>query len=248
MKKTIKPFKRPPKRFQPKGLTVIYEDHDIVVVNKSAGLLTVRTEKIKNNTALNHLNEYVRKGNSKSSAQVFVVHRLDKDTSGILLFAKSEKAKAYLLDEWKNFSKKYYAVVDGILPKKEGIISSYLTDDNIYPVHSVKDPKKGTFAKTGYKVLKESKKYSLMEVTLHTGKQHQIRVHFADEGHPVAGDKLYGIKNKWIKEADPFTLHPSGITHPYTNEPMTFESKPPEYFTTFFKSKAAFSHNQTEIK
>jgi len=235
MKKTIKPFKRPPKKYQPKGLTILYEDHDIVVVNKTDGLLTVRTETVKENTALNHLNDYVKKGNQKSNAQVFVVHRLDKDTSGVLIFAKSEKAKAYLIDEWKNFSKKYYAIVHGILPEKEGIIESYLAENSIHKMYSVNDPEKGVYAKTGYKVLKESKHYSLLEIDLYTGKKNQIRVHFAEKGYPVAGDKMYGIKDRWIKR---LTLHSTSltITHPYTNEPMTFESKIPAYFETFFKN------------
>ena len=233
MKKTIKPFKRPPKKYQPKGLTILYEDHDIVVVNKSACLLTVRTEKIKENTALNHLNTYVRKGNPKSNARVFVVHRLDKDTSGVLMFAKSETAKSYLMDEWKNFSKTYYAIVDGILKEKEGIITSYLAENSIHRMYSVNNPEKGAFAKTGYKVLKESKRYSLLEVKLYTGKKNQIRVHFAEKGFPVAGDKMYSKPAKGVKR---LTLHSTSltITHPYTNEPMTFESKMPEYFNTFF--------------
>ncbi|MDA3925868.1 MAG: RluA family pseudouridine synthase [Kiritimatiellae bacterium] len=233
-KKTIKPFKRPPKKYQPKGMTIIYEDHDIVVVNKTNGLLTVRTEKIKENTALNHLNSYVQKGNPKSSAHVLVVHRLDRDTSGILIFAKSEKAKAYLMDEWKNFTKKYYAIVTGILPEKQGIIESYLAENSIYKMYSVQNPEKGKFAKTGYKVIKESKHYSLLEIDLYTGKKNQIRVHLSEKGFPIAGDKMYGHKDKFIKR---LTLHSTSlsITHPYTHEPMTFEAKIPAYFETFFK-------------
>ncbi|MFA7173912.1 MAG: RluA family pseudouridine synthase [Kiritimatiellia bacterium] len=235
MKKTIKPFKAPPKKFQPKGLPVIYEDHDLIVVDKREGLLTVRTETVKENTALHLLNLYMRKGNPKSTAQVFVVHRLDRETSGVLLFAKTEAAKAYLMEEWKNFTKKYYAIVHGILPEKEGVITSYLTENSIHRMYSVADPEKGKFAKTGYRVLKESKGYSLLEVDLYTGKKNQIRVHFSEKGFPVAGDRMYGSKDKFIKR---LTLHSASITitHPYTHELMTFEAKLPTYFDTFFKS------------
>lgn len=235
MKKTIKPFKATPKKFHPKGLTIIYEDHDLIVVDKREGLLTVRTETVKENTALHLLNLYVRKGNPKSTAQVFVVHRLDRETSGVLLFAKTEEAKAYLMDEWKNFTKKYYAIVHGILQEKEGIITSYLAENSIHRMYSVADPEKGKFAKTGYRVVKESKGFSLLEVDLHTGKKNQIRVHFAEKGYPVAGDRMYGNKDKFIKR---LTLHSTSITitHPYTHEPMTFEAKVPAYFDTFFKS------------
>ncbi len=234
MSKTIKPFKCPPKKFHPKGLPIIYEDHDIVVVNKRAGLLTVRTEAVKDNTALHLLNLYVQRGNPKSSARVFVVHRLDKDTSGVLLFAKTEAAKAYLMEEWSHFTKKYYAVVHGILPEKEGVITSYLVENSVHRMHSVNDPERGKFAKTGYKVLKESKNYSLLEVELHTGRKNQIRVHFAEKGFPVAGDKMYGVKDKFIQR---LTLHAASlaITHPHSHEPMSFEAGIPAYFETFFR-------------
>lgn len=235
MKKTVKPFKSPPKKYHPKGMSILYEDHDIVVVDKSEGLLTVRTERIKDNTALHHLNMYVRKGNLKSNKQVLVVHRLDKDTSGVLIFAKTPAAKAYLMDEWKNFTKIYYAIIDGILPEKEGIITSYLAENSAHRMYSVNDPQKGKLARTGYKVLKESKRFSLLEIRLHTGKKNQIRVHFAEKGYPVAGDKVYGKPSKGIKR---LTLHSASltITHPYTKEPMTFEKRMPPYFDTFFKA------------
>ena len=108
MQEGIKQFKRPPKRYQPKGLTIIYEDRDIIVVDKVNGLLTVSSEKVKDKTAYYLLNEYVRKGNQKSKRRVFIVHRLDRDTSGVIVFAKSENAKSYLQEDWQNFSKKYY--------------------------------------------------------------------------------------------------------------------------------------------
>ncbi|MEA3548175.1 MAG: RluA family pseudouridine synthase [Thermodesulfobacteriota bacterium] len=229
MPQSQKKFKSPPKRYQPKGLSVIYEDRDILVVDKVKGLLTVANDKERENTAYYLLNEYVRKGNQKSRNRVFIVHRLDKDTSGVIVFAKHEKAKRYLQGEWQRFEKKYYAVVHGTLSKKKGVITSYLAENSIHKMYSVDDPKKGKLAKTGYKVLRESKKFSLLEIDLLTGRKNQIRVHFSEKGCPVAGDKMYGKKEKGIKR---LTLHAASITllHPHTKAEMTFEAKVPAYF------------------
>lgn len=230
-----KKFKSPPKKFQPKGLPILFEDHDILVVDKRHGLLTVSNGKERENTAYYKLTDYVRKGNKKSNSRIFIVHRLDKDTSGVIVFAKSEKAKRVLQDQWQTFSKKYYAVINGILTEKEGIISSYLVENSIHKMYSVKDPEKGKLARTGYKVLQESEKYSLLEVDLLTGRKNQIRVHFAEKGHPVAGDKKYGEKGN-IKR---LILHAASLTlvHPFTNVEMTFEAKVPGYFYSLVSSR-----------
>ncbi|MCK5707721.1 MAG: RNA pseudouridine synthase [Candidatus Aureabacteria bacterium] len=235
MQDNQKKFKSPPKKYQPKGLSILYEDHDILVVDKTCGLLTVSNEKVRENTAYYLLNNYVRKGNHKSRNRIFIVHRLDRDTSGILVFAKNEKAKHYLQEEWQGFNKKYYAVIYGMLPKKEGVITSYLAENHVLKMYSVDDPKKGKLSKTGYKVLKESKKYSLLEIDLLTGRKNQIRVHFSEEGCPIVGDKKYGKKEKGIKKLN---LHAGSITilHPYTKKKMTFETKVPSYFKLFVNS------------
>ena len=227
-------FKSPPKKYQPKGLSILYEDRDILVVDKISGLLTIGTDRIKDKTAHFLLNNYVRKGVDKSKNRVYIVHRLDRDTSGILVFAKSETAKSFLQSEWQKFSKKYYAVILGNLEEKEGIISSYLVENKMHKMYSTKDTKKGKLAKTGYKVLKESLKYSFLEIDLLTGRRNQIRVHFADKGCPVAGDSMYGIKERHIKR---LTLHAASITilHPHTKEKMTFEAKVPVYFKSLIK-------------
>jgi tRNA pseudouridine32 synthase/23S rRNA pseudouridine746 synthase/23S rRNA pseudouridine1911/1915/1917 synthase len=231
-----KTFKAPPKKYQPKGLTVLYEDYDILVVDKTNGLLTISTDRIKENTAYYHLTEYVKRGVQKSTNRIFIVHRLDRDTSGILIFAKNENSKRFLQDEWHGFKKKYYAVIHGVLSEPEGIITSYLVENRAYKMYSVKDPEKGKLAKTGYKVIKESKKYSLLEIDLLTGRKNQIRVHFAEKGFPVAGDKTYGNKEKdrGIKR---LALHSASLTilHPVTKEKMTFETGIPDYFKSLVK-------------
>lgn len=234
MKEHQKTFKNPLKKFEPKGLTILYEDRDILVVDKVSGLLTMSDEKGRDNTAYYLLNDYVRKGNPKSRNRVFIVHRLDRETSGVLVFAKTEDAKRYLQDEWQEFQKKYYAIVCGTLAEKEGVITSYLAENSALKMYSVADPKMGKLAKTGYRVMKESPNYSLLGIELFTGRKNQIRVHLADKGCPVAGDSKYGAKEKSFKK---LTLHAASITitHPFSKEKMTFTSLIPAYFELLIK-------------
>jgi len=205
------------------------------MVDKMHGLLTIGTEREKEKTAYFLLNDYVKKGNERSRDRVFIVHRLDRDTSGLLIFAKNENAKRFLQDNWKAFSKKYYAVVHGILQEKEGEITSYLFESKVFKVYSVSDPNKGKYSKTGFKVIKESDKYSLLEINLLTGRKNQIRVHLAEEGHPVVGDKIYGHSEKGIKR---LALHAFSLTiiHPFTKKEMIFEAEIPPYFKSLVKS------------
>lgn len=220
---------KPSKKYQPKGMEILHDDRDIIVVDKASGLLTVSNDRERERTAYYLLNDYVRKGNPKSRNRIFIVHRLDKETSGVLVFAKSEKAKLYLQDNWQSFQKIYYAIAIGKLQTKEGLISSYLVENSIHKMYSVPDPEKGQLAKTAYKVIEESKKYSVVELSLITGKKNQIRVHLAEAGCPVAGDKKYGAKEKGIKR---LCLHAASLTltHPFTHEQMTFTAQVPAYF------------------
>lgn len=209
------------------GLSILHEDRDILVVDKVSGLLTMGTEKVKETTAYYLLREYVRKGNYKSKNRVYIVHRLDRDTSGVIIFAKTPESKQFLQDNWHGFSKTYYAVVHGVMNEKEGLITSYLAEDSTFKMHSVTDEKKGMLARTGYKVIKETSLYSLLEIALLTGRKNQIRVHLADKGCPVFADKRYGVKEK-----GKLALHAARltVTHPHSKLEMTFEAKTPEYF------------------
>ncbi len=220
--------KRPSRRHRPKGLEIIYEDRDIIVVDKSAGLLTISTNKDKVRTAYFVLTDYVRKGNAKSHKRIFVVHRLDRDTSGLLIFAKTREVQMFFQKDWENVEKRYIAVVHGKPSPKEDTITSYLAENRAHNVYSTPDPKVGKLSHTYYKVVKEAKIYSLLEINLITGRKNQIRVHLADRGHPVVGDKKYGEKDKWHKR---LALHAKSIsfTHPVNGKKLTFEAKIPEY-------------------
>ncbi len=221
--------KRSPPKRGPRGLPLLHEDKDILVVDKPAGLLTVGSERDKTRTAHYLLNDYVRKGDPKSRNRVYVVHRLDQDTSGILLFAKSEEAKRFLQDNWGQTDKHYLAIVQGRLNLKEGTITSSLVESTAQRVYSTPDTSKGKLSHTAYKVLQENSRFSLVEIHLLTGRKHQIRVHFAGQGNPVAGDKKYG-NGKLISKR--LALHARSIsfTHPFHGRKMTFDTGMPEAF------------------
>jgi RluA family pseudouridine synthase len=223
-------------RHLPRGLKILYEDEDILVVDKPAGLLTVRTKTDKTRTAHYILTDYVRKGCAKSRNRIFSVHRLDQWTSGVLVFAKSEEVKLLLQAQWKDTEKKYIAVVHGQLAQKEGIIASYLAENKAFVVYSTTDTTKGKLAQTAYKVLKETRQFSLLEITLLTGRKNQIRVHLADKGHPIVGDRKYGKTGDGYKR---LALHSKLIffKHPATGQQMTFETRAPSYLTRLMDNK-----------
>ncbi len=242
-----KNFKLPPKKYHPKGITFLYEDRDILVVEKVSGLLSVSSEKVRENTAYYLLNEYVRKGNPKSPHRVYIVHRLDRDTSGVLVFAKSEKAKHFLQKNWPDFRKLYYAVVEGEPPEKEGVISSYLAENKAQKVFSTTDKKKGKLSRTAYQVLKQGQGNSLLQIELLTGRKNQIRVHLSDSGCPVFGDRKY--RSEESKKALPepkqgtsrkrprLALHSASLTliHPFSKKEMTFDTVIPPYFESLVR-------------
>ncbi len=217
------------KRHHPKGFDILYEDRDIIVGNKAPGFLTVGAAWNRTHTIHAALNQYVRKGNSRSRKCVYVVHRLDQETSGLLVFAKTQEAQQHLKDHWTETKKTYYAVVHGRMAKKAGVIESYLTEDEEYVMHSHRDSTHGKLARTAYTVLKETDKFSLVKIDLLTGRKNQIRVHFADEGHPVVGDMKYG---KGQSRHRRLALHSQALSviHPFSGERLYFETAVPEYF------------------
>lgn len=217
------------RKHQPLGVEILHEDRDIIVVNKAAGLLTIGTGRDGGRTAHAALLDYVQKGNYKSRARVFIVHRLDRDTSGVLVFARSEEAKETLQENWRAAEKTYLAFVEGHPDPPEDTITSYLAESGARRVYSTKDPKEGRLSHTQYKVLKTVKTRSLLEIRLLTGRKNQIRVHLADAGWPIVGDAKYGRK---IRDNKRLALHSHTLTidHPFHGKRMTFTAPVPETF------------------
>lgn len=226
-------MKKIPRKYQPKGYEILYEDRDVIVGNKSAGYLTVGALWEKENTIHNLLNLYVRKGNLRSRACVFVVHRLDQPTTGALIFAKTEEAQQYLKNNWKSTVKTYFAIAHGQLAQKKGLIESFLSEDEDYFVHSSADPQKGKLAQTEYEVIAETSKYSLLRINLLTGKKNQIRVHLSSLGHPVLGDQKYGQKD--LKHHH-LALHSASLefNHPFHQKRILIKAPLPKHFQTVF--------------
>lgn len=225
---------RIPKKYQPPGFEILHEDLDLIIGNKSADTLTVAALWEKNNTVHESLNTYVRKGNPRSNKCVYVVHRLDQATSGVLVFAKTEKVQNYLKDNWSSTVKMYYAIVHGKLEKKSGLIESYLTEDEDYVMHSTTDKDKGKLAKTEYTVVFETAFFSVLKINLLTGKKNQIRVHLADLGHPIVGDVKYGKEKSTDKSAKHknMMLHAFSIAlpHPFSQKIIRVQADVPDYF------------------
>ncbi|MBI5664826.1 MAG: RluA family pseudouridine synthase [Nitrospirae bacterium] len=209
------------------GIKIIYEDDAVIIVDKPAGLLTIASETEKTRTAYYQLNDYLMQKSQGAGERIFIVHRLDRDTSGLIVFAKTEAVKRQLQGNWKDIEKRYYAIVEGTPVKKEGEIVSRLNETRSLRVYSDPHSDEAKLAKTKYRVLKHGPEYALLDILLETGRKNQIRVHLADIGHPVAGDKKYGALT------DPFKrlgLHSYLLLfkHPVTGLPMRFESKMPD--------------------
>ncbi len=216
-----------------KKLDILYEDKEILVVNKPSGILTVSTPKEKEKTLFHEVSDYVKKSNPK--AKVFIVHRLDKDTSGIVMFAKNQNIKYAYQNAWDNLVLKrgYTAVVDGVLEKKTGVIKSYLKETKTLLVYSSNDKRNGKLAITNYDVVKENKRYSMLSIDIKTGRKNQIRVHMKDINHPILGDKKYGNKKSPVNR---LMLHAGElvIINPKTKKKMTFVSEIPKSFELLF--------------
>ena len=220
------------------GLTIIHEDEDIIVIDKPAGLLTIATENEKRKTAFYLLSSYLKERAQSTQERLFIVHRLDQGTSGLLVFAKNEAAKQILQEQWPLADKRYSAVVEGVPGKKEGQIVSTLSESKALRVYSVRDQSgEGKEARTNYRVVKESETYALLDITLLTGRKNQIRVHMADLGHPVAGDRKYGAKTNPLRR---MALHAYFLSFDHPTIPgkrMEFEIKIPGKFHILFPNK-----------
>ncbi|WP_052158842.1 RluA family pseudouridine synthase [Halobacillus sp. BBL2006] len=216
------------------GMKILHEDEDIIVIDKSSGLLSMASPKEKQLTAHRQLMNYVRSVNPKN--RIFIVHRLDKDTSGVMVFARSEQVKLKFQESWKRMVKerKYVALVEGTLKQKDGTITSYLKESKSLQMYSSSNPHGGQLAVTHYKVKQYNKNFTLLDVHLETGRKNQIRVHMEDLGHPIVGDKKYGANTNPIKRLG---LHAEVLAfiHPRTGENLRFQSPVPKSFLSTSK-------------
>lgn len=222
------------REFHSNLLRIVYEDTYLIVIDKHQGLLSVSTERERERTACTILNEYLRRSDRRS--RVYVVHRLDRDTSGLMMFAKDEKTQHTLRDNWHKlvFDRRYVAVVTGEMERDRGTVRSWLTDRTLY-VHSSPVDDGGKESVTHYRTIRRANGFSLVELHLETGRKNQIRVHMQDLGHPIAGDGRYGLED--VNPIGRLALHAFKLCfrHPVTGEQMRFETPYPAEFKAILK-------------
>ncbi len=214
------------------GIQIIYEDDWLLVIHKPAGLLTISTDKVANRTAFFAANDHVCRSTDQLKVygkQIFLVHRLDKEVSGLLVFAKTAGIKEQLQTNWQDVTKRYYAVVEGIPSPKEGTLKSYLRENKFLKVYSTSQSENAKFSVTHYRFLRGTQNASLLEVELGTGRKHQIRVQLSDMGNPIVGDKQYGAKMDPVKR---IALHSYylAFVHPATGKEIELCSELPDTF------------------
>jgi 23S rRNA pseudouridine1911/1915/1917 synthase len=217
-----------------KGLKIVFEDPYLIVIDKSPGLLSIATEKEKDRTAYRILSDSAKKINRKS--RIFVVHRLDKDASGLMMFAKSKSVQEALQGSWSHdvLERTYVVAVEGRVENDEGTVTSWLKENKALNMMSSPFPNGGQKAVTHYRVLRRSRDYSLLEVRLETGRKNQIRIHMKDLGHVIVGDKKYG---SLVKPLNRLALHARVLAfkHPVTGEVLRFETPIPGPFQSLFR-------------
>lgn len=208
------------------GIKVHFEDSTLIVIDKPANLLSIASEAEQEKTAYFQLTEYLRSNPHRDEERVWIVHRLDRETSGLMVFAKTADAKRALQEGWEKAEKRYQAIVEGSLPNDSGVFKSYLDETSPFKVFSVPRTDTTRHAVTHYRVLKRGRGRTLVELTLETGRRHQIRVHLADAGCPVVGDEKYGAKTNPARRLG---LHACALRfpHPATNKELRIESPLP---------------------
>lgn len=215
--------------FYNRRLKIVYEDDDILVVNKGYGLLSMGNDKVKDGTAYSILKDYLKRKDPRN--KIFIIHRLDRDTSGLMMFAKNEKAKEAMQHNWNNMvlERRYVAVVEGRPDPAEGTVDTLLAENSEHVVYSTDDPAEGKRAVTQYRTLRSGRGYSLVELQLSTGRKNQIRVHMHDLGCPIAGDRKYGAESSPMHRV---ALHARTLrfVHPTTRRDMNFSTAVPAAF------------------
>ena len=222
--------KNPIKTKNRKNIPIIYEDNEFLVINKPYGLLSIPSDTEKNSTAIRMVMDYVQAKDKHN--RIYLVHRIDKETSGVLMFCKNEKIRDLLMDNWNDLVIKrgYFAIVEGHMEEKEKTIVNYLRKNKLDLMYVVKHGGEGAYrAITSYKVLKENKKYRLLDVNIKTGRKNQIRVTLGSLGHYVLGDDKYGEPENPINR---LCLHAYELSlkHPITGKIYKFDAPTPKEF------------------
>jgi 23S rRNA pseudouridine1911/1915/1917 synthase len=215
-------------------LRIVYSDDAIVVVDKPAGLLSMGSEREKEKTLHRILNDHLKAIAKSSRQQIFIVHRLDRETSGLMVLARSESVQATLQGNWNDVTKKYLAVAEGVLPDEQGTLRDHLIESKSLRMHRVE--RGGDLAVTHYRLISSTSARSLVELTLETGRKHQIRVQLAGIGHPIVGDRKYGGKSGG---ATRLALHSCELTfnHPISGVSMEFRSELPSSVRALFEHR-----------
>lgn len=226
---------KPRTQFQSKFLKIVYEDAQIIVIEKNIGILSMASTQGQF-CVKTILDDYFRKSRQKCTAHV--VHRLDRDTSGLLVYAKTIEAEQILEHNWRQIvtDRRYYALASGEMTQKKGVVESWLKDNKAYITYSSPTDNGGKYALTHFRTLRTGNGYSLVELKLETGRKNQIRVHLQDLGHPVCGDIKYGNGDDPVGR---LCLHAYRLDfyHPITNERLHFEAPTPKAFLSVFKDK-----------
>ena len=216
-----------------KKLNIIYEDKELLIIDKPCGKYSIGTDKDKFNSLYHEVREYIRKKNQK----VFIVNRLDRDTSGIVVFAKNENLKSLLQNNWNNITKRYYyAIVEGHTPKKEDSLKNYLDESKTLQVYVTNKSNTSKLAITNYKVINELSKYTLLDVEIKTGRKNQIRCQLDHIGNPIVGDKKYSSK---VNPINRLGLHAYKLVlnNPINKKTYEFIAKTPKLFLDYFSKK-----------
>lgn len=227
-------------RSLPAGLSILHEDNDVIVVLKAQGLLTVPTERERDTTVQAYLNAYL--GERRGRERIQVVHRLDRETSGVLVFAKNAYAREQLKEQFAahTVERMYVAIIEGEMDPEAGTFRSFLRERRDLKMESVDEHPEAKYAVTHYRTIQTNGRYSLLEVTLETGRKNQIRAHLSEAGHPIIGDRMYGSE---VNPIGRLALHAKilGFEHPVTRKKLRFEAPVPKVFREVLRGGAVGS-------
>lgn len=243
---SIQPQKAPPPITPlPAGLSIIHEDDEIMVIRKPVNLLTIATDTEREKTAFKIMTDYLRESTRSSRDRLWIVHRLDRETSGLLVLAKSEESKTWLQENWARMEKRYQAVVEGNLPAEKGKVVGHIDETQPHRVYATDRATATTReATTHYQVLGKAYNRSLVEVTLETGRRHQIRAQLASVNCPIVGDEKYGAKTNPIKR---LALHATylKLLHPTDERELIFQSPLPPELSRLVPSESQSAFNRS---